>query len=190
MDANTLMTMLLQEAERQDLRAQKLKQSTGKGKEDEKNEALAVSTEKPKGKRDMLKITCWNCGNTGHFSSKCDKPKKTKDQPSTSDPKKEGTSAAAVDNSSDDKGAWVAEEVGDESADWFLEVVNGVSSVDSDWFQEVVDSEEELSSVEDDIGCVDEVDVAVDGVPVLLKDSSSSLTFGSLYVFGDAKLTA
>jgi hypothetical protein len=45
MDANTLMTMLLQEAERQELRAQKRKQLTGKGKADEKDEALAVSTE-------------------------------------------------------------------------------------------------------------------------------------------------
>jgi hypothetical protein len=34
------------------------------------------------------------------------------------DPKKEGTSAAAVDSSSDDMGAWAAE-VGGESADWF-----------------------------------------------------------------------
>src|ERR1700678_3132180 len=44
MDANTLMTILLQKAERQDLRAQKRKELTGKGKEDEKDEALAVST--------------------------------------------------------------------------------------------------------------------------------------------------
>ena len=72
MDASTLMTMLLQEAECQDLRSQRRKQATGKGKEDEKNEALAVSnTEKPRGKRDMLKIECWNCGEMGHFSSKC-----------------------------------------------------------------------------------------------------------------------
>ena len=78
MDTNTLMMMLLQEAEHQNLRAQKRKPTTGKGKEDEKNEALAVSTEKPKGKRDMSKITCWNCGESGHFSSKCDKPKKAK----------------------------------------------------------------------------------------------------------------
>src|ERR1700679_3239077 len=35
MDASTLMTMLLQEAERQDLRSQKRKQATGKAKKDE-----------------------------------------------------------------------------------------------------------------------------------------------------------
>ena len=128
MDASTLMTMLLQEAERQDLRNQKRKQVTGKAKEDEKNEALAVSTEKPRGKRDLSKIECWNCGELGHFSSKCDKPRKSKDGKSSvkPDPKKEGTSAAAVDSSSDDEGAWAAEEVGcvDEMSDWFREVVD------------------------------------------------------------------
>src|SRR5271168_3935941 len=126
MDASTLMTMLLQEAERQDLRSQKRKQTAGKSKDDEKGEALAVSTEKPKGKRDLSKICCWNCGKYGHFSSKCTEEKKAKDNKSTSntDSKKEGTSAAAVEHShshshsSDDEGAWAAEEVGGESAEW------------------------------------------------------------------------
>jgi hypothetical protein len=70
MDANTLMTMLLQEAERQNLRNQKRKQGTSKGKEDEKSEALAVNSDKSKGRkdRDMSKINCWNCGEAGHFS--------------------------------------------------------------------------------------------------------------------------
>src|ERR1700678_4452270 len=145
MDANTLMTMLLQEAERQDLRAQKRKQSTGKGKEDEKDEALAVSTEKPRGKRDMSKISCWNCGELGHFSSKCDKPRKSKDSESSvkPDPKKEETSAAAVNSSSDDEGAWAADEIEDDGADWFQEVVDSENEADSvgdvaDWFEEVV----------------------------------------------------
>src|SRR6202522_3537120 len=79
MDASTLMTMLLQEAECQDLRSQRRKQATWKAKEDEKSEALALSTEKPRGKRDMSKISCWNCGELGHFSSKCNKPRKFKD---------------------------------------------------------------------------------------------------------------
>jgi hypothetical protein len=165
MDANTLMTMLLQEAERQDLRAQKRKQTSGKGKEDEKSEALAVSTEKPRGKRDMSKINCWNCGEPGHFSSKCDKPKKAKDNKSTTTPdsKKEGTSAAAVEESSDDEGAWAAEEVDGEVADWFREVIDGGgSSDDGDWF------EEETASVED-----------AEEAPVLLRNLSNCLGFGS-----------
>jgi len=145
MDASTLMTMLLQEAERQDLRSQRRKQATGKAKEDEKSEALAVSTEKPRGKRDMSKISCWNCGELGHFSSKCDKPRKSKDSESSvkPDPKKEETSAAAVDSSSDDEGAWAADEIEDDGADWFQEVVDSENEADSvgdvaDWFEEVV----------------------------------------------------
>ena len=43
MDAGTLMMMLLQEAERQNLRSQRCKLGNGKGKEDDKGEALAVS---------------------------------------------------------------------------------------------------------------------------------------------------
>src|ERR1700678_1757620 len=145
MDASTLMTMLLQDAERQDLRSQRRKQATGKAKEDEKSEALAVSTERPRGKRDMSKISCWNCGELGHFSSKCDKPRKSKDSESSvkPDPKKEETSAAAVDSSSDDEGAWAADEIEDDGADWFQEVVDSENEADSvgdvaDWFEEVV----------------------------------------------------
>ena len=80
MDANTLMSMLLQEVERQNLRVQRHKQSSGKGKEDEKDEALAVSTEQSGGKkgRDASKVECWNCGEMGYFRNKCPKPKKSK----------------------------------------------------------------------------------------------------------------
>ena len=60
------------------------------------------------------------------------------------DSKKEGTSAAAVEythshsHSSDDEGAWAAEEVGGESAEWFLEVVDGGigDSREMVWFEE------------------------------------------------------
>ena len=106
MDTNTLMTMLLQEAEHQNLRAQQCKQ-IGKGKGDKKSEALVLDADKPKEKRDMSKITCWNCGETGHFSSKCGKPKKSKDTGKLyqSNSKREGTSASVntVESSSDDE---------------------------------------------------------------------------------------
>ena len=130
MDASTLMTMLLQEAKQQNLRAQKHKKAAGKSKKDEKGEASAVSMEKPKGKRDMSEINCWNCGEAGHFSSKCDKPKKTKDNSSKS-------SENNVDSSSDDEGAWAAEELSSDSdaGDWFSDeasAVDEVSGVDRD----------------------------------------------------------
>ena len=158
MDAGTLMTMLLQEAERQNLRAQKRRQVAGKSKDDEKSEALAaVSADKTSGKKDRSKIECWNCGEKGHFSSKCDKPKKSKDSSKStakSDSKKEGTSAVAnvAESSSDDEGAWAAEEVVATSGgvDWFDDVVDAVEDVDgvdgeSDWFEEAV------ASVDDDL---------------------------------------
>src|ERR1700678_2002459 len=154
MDENTLMTMLLQEAERQDLRAQKRKQSTEKGKEDEKDEVLAVSTEKPKGKRDMSKITCWNCGDLGHFSSKCVKEKKSREgKPAlTPNPKKEGTSAAAVEDSSDDEGAWITEEVDSGGVDWFHEVLSDAEGNSMDWFEEEAAAVRDAHvSLEDDL---------------------------------------
>ena len=69
-DASTLIGMLLQEVEHQDMRSQKHKQIAGKSKENDKSEGLVVSTEKPTGKRDMLKINCWNCRELGHLNSK------------------------------------------------------------------------------------------------------------------------
>src|SRR6202522_2207525 len=154
MDASTLMTMLLQEAERQDLRSQKRKQTAGKAKDDEKNEALAVSTERPRGKRDMSKINCWNCGESGHFSSKCNKPRKSKDSESSvkPDPKKEETSAAAVDSSSDDEGAWIAEEVDSGGVDWFHEVLSDAEGNGMDWFEEEAAAVRDAHvSLEDDL---------------------------------------
>ena len=144
-DTSTLMAMLLQEAEHQDLRSQKRKQAGGKSKEDEKNEALAVSTEKPSGKRDMSEINCWNCGKPDHFSLKCKQPKKSKDSKSSGTTNsKEGTSAAvnAVDTSSDDEGAWAAEEISSDSeaSDWLEDVTCDKDECSGavDWFEEEV----------------------------------------------------
>ena len=184
-----LMMMLLQEADCQNLRAQKHKQVVGKGKEDEKNKVLGVSMDKSGEKRDMSKITCWNCGDLGHFSLKCPKPKKSKDSklPEKSDSKKEGTSA-------DNKGAWAAEEVNSDNdmSDWFdeadsdAEVASGVD-VTIDWFKETVaagdndlpellalpDSKDESSKV--DAGA--EMQSIVD--EVLLRNLLSCLNFKS-----------
>jgi len=149
MDANTLMSMLLQEAERQNLRAQRHKQSSGKGKEDEKDEALAVSTNQSSKGRDTSKVKCWNCGDMGHFRSKCPKPKKSKANSTT--PVTENSKAKAdapsgtvniVEEVSDEEGAWAAEELDDGSDGGF------------DWFDEAVEAEyigmPELEEVSDD----------------------------------------
>ena len=74
--ASMLMMMLLQEAERQNLKNQRCKLGAGKGKEEEKSEALVVSADKPRGKRDAEgKVLCWNCDEEGHLGHRCPKPK-------------------------------------------------------------------------------------------------------------------
>ena len=90
------------------MRSQKHKQIAGKSKENDKSEALVISTEKPRGKRDMSKINCWNCRELGHFNSKCKQSKKSKDsKTSETTDSKEGTATAvnAVNTSSDDEAA-------------------------------------------------------------------------------------
>jgi hypothetical protein len=121
----------------------------------------------------------------GHFSSKCEEPKKSKEQksPVKSDSKKEGTLVAAVDSSSDDKGTWAADEIEDDGADWFEEVVgtlkpDGGDKEESDWFEEAVAEEDlemlgkspsglNLGSFGDELrACV--LDNVVDDLPELL----------------------
>jgi hypothetical protein len=167
MDASTLMTMLLQEAERQNLRSQRRKQGAGKGKEDEKGEALVVSANKPRGKRDINgKVLCWNCGGGDHLRNKCTEPKKstddTKKAAEKSETKKEGTSATAnvAETVSDDEGAWAAEELFVESGgDWFDEIceveVERMSSLCA-----VADVDGVESDFEGEMACVSTVDDA------------------------------
>jgi hypothetical protein len=104
---NDLISMLLEEADRQKAQYTQRKGS-GKGKEDD-SEALAVGEtlrkKKWKGKRNP---ECWNCGEKGHFKNKCPHPLKEK-KPA------QGTANAAVPHEED--GAWAAEEV--EEPDWF-----------------------------------------------------------------------
>ena len=155
MDANTLMTMLLQEAERQNLRMQRRKPGTGKSKEEDKDEALSVSKDKPRGRKDAEgKVLCWNCDEEGHLKSKCPHPKKTKADPKkaaeSSDTKKAGTSgtASVVEEASDEDGAWMAVAV-EEEPDWFQEAVEAekVSVVDVRGSVCAVEDVEELGDV-------------------------------------------
>ena len=86
-------------------------QHSGKTKEDDKDEVLAVgsSSTKWKGKLEFLRGLCWNCGKKGHFKDKCPKPAK-----STKDLKKEDISAkktnstnAAIESDSESEVAFV-----------------------------------------------------------------------------------
>ena len=106
--SSELIPILIEEADRQ--KAQYvLRKGSGKGKEGD-NEALAVG-ESSKGKKGKGKknVECWNCGEIGHFSNKCQKPKVDKKSKPTA-----STANAAV---SDEEGEWAAEEVAED--DWF-----------------------------------------------------------------------
>ena len=106
--SSDLISMLIEEADRQKAQYAQRKGS-GKGKEEE-SEALAAgeSSKGKKGKGKKKEVECWNCGEKGHYRNKCPKPQKEKGKP-TQD------TANAV--ASDEEGAWAAEEA--EEDDWF-----------------------------------------------------------------------
>jgi len=130
-----LLSMLLEESDRQRAQFQRRRVST-KGKEDN-NKALSTEhSSKPKrekGKGHAHKhadLTCYNCEEKGHISRFCKKPKKPR---SKVDPGKQGGNekaggsgsgnAGAVEKGEED-GAWAAED-GDEM-DWFDDEVEAM----------------------------------------------------------------
>ena len=137
MTPDDLLSMLLEESDRQ--RAQfSRRQGTGKGK-DEIDEALVASQAqslKGKGKKDL---TCWNCNKKSHISHHCKAPRKPKTGNSevkqgdgksggSGKPSGSGTANAAVE-SSEDGGAWMAEELEGEELDWFELVIEEMEAI-------------------------------------------------------------
>src|SRR5271168_741488 len=107
--SSDLISMLIEEADRQKAQYAQWKGS-GKGKEED--EALVVGESSRGNKRWGKKdVECWNCGKKGHFRNKCPNPKVDK--------KSKGKSSASTANAvaSDEEGAWAAQEVAE--SDWF-----------------------------------------------------------------------
>ena len=133
-DTNALMSMLLQEVARQNLRSLRHKVGSIKRKEDEKSEVLVVDQSLGKREQDLSFIDCWNCGEKGHFRSKCPKPRKFKTESkklaeANSNPKADSVprTTSAVKEISNEEGAWVVYEIMDEvisNKDWFEEAVS------------------------------------------------------------------
>ena len=172
-----LISLLMEEADRQ--KAQRVRrQVSGKGKDEERDEVLAVTPSSSKGKGGKgggkgggkKNITCWNCGEKGHFKNKCPKPAKSKNGKEDSPDKKGTTSSAAntaeSDSNSEAEGAWAIwdsdsdVDSDDDSlnlvpkvapakafnveSDWFSKVSEGgCEADDEDWFTEDSDDSEE-----------------------------------------------
>jgi hypothetical protein len=159
--SSDLISMLIEEADRQKAQYASRKGS-GKGKEEE-SEALAAGESwkgkgrKGKGKKD---VDCWNCGEKGHFSNKCPKPKVDKKSKAST------STANAAANVSDEEGAWAAvEEV--EAADWFC--------VDEE--EAGVEIEGECCEVVRDLG-------DTSGIALVVQDSTKSGGIAELYDSG------
>ena len=164
-----LISMLIEEADRQ--KAQYVsRKGSGKGREED-NEALAVGESlkgkgkgqkgkgkgrKGKGKKD---VECWNCGEMGHFSNKCTKPKVDKKSKAST------STANAAAPTSDEEGAWVMEEV-----------------VDVVWF--CVDDDEEGVEIEGE-RCVEVMEFGdTSGIALVAVDSIKSGGVAELYDSG------
>ena len=149
-DPDVLISLLMEEADRQ--KAQRARrQGSGKGKEDEKDEALAVTagSSKVKGGKNgkggggsKKHVTCWNCGEKGHFKNKCPKPPKSKDRKEDSPDKKATTSTAnAAESDSEGEGAWAMwdSDSDDDSDDSASDIISARADEDFDWFSEVAE---------------------------------------------------
>jgi hypothetical protein len=153
---DSLISLISEEYERQ--KTQKARRS-GKTRDDDKDEAMAVgsSPKKAKGKAKHPRGVCWNCGEAGHYKPNCPKPavtgKSAKDPKKDADPKK-SDSANVVESDSESEAAFLMtyDTDSDESddfgeGDWFDEVVKLDSEV-KDWFSEE-EVDECFSSVSD-----------------------------------------
>ena len=137
---DSLISLISEEFERQ--KTQKSRRS-GKTKEDDKDEAMAVGSSS-KGKGKFPRGVCWNCGEKGHYKDKCPKPAKvTKDPKKEAEPKK-SDSANVVESDSESEAAFMmssdSESVKSEADDLDFE--------EGDWFSEV--EEDELESNDSD----------------------------------------
>jgi hypothetical protein len=124
--------------------------ASGAGKSSRNDdEAMAVGQEKPKGESSSRKPKprgeCWNCGETGHFRSKCPKPLKQKSK----DPKAETSHAATDWDDLWEDGAFSIQElVENESSDDFKDMPDLVIVSDSEDELEEGEIEDELEEGE------------------------------------------
>ena len=152
-EPDVLMSLLMEEAERQ--KSQLVRCAFRKGKE-EHDEALGVMDgSRPRKGKGRAHITCWNCKKKGHYSNECKEPKE--------DEKSRGIGTAAGAESDSEEEAWVAElfenaikgpgppSLDSKDENWFYKavVIQNEESHERDWFDEVNEGEEES---DDEVG--------------------------------------
>jgi len=160
---DVLMSLLMEEAERQKAQQVRRAPKIGKNEDETPNEALGATTNsKPRKGKGQQNVSCWNCGRTGHYSNECKEP--PKDEPPKESP--ETKTAAAVKLDCEDCEAWTVELIDDEM-DWFESVIakmdassciKDVVSVKIpiwDWFYEVTEDQDKSEGL-----CQDEAPIA------------------------------
>ena len=175
---DVLISLINEEADRQKVQKSRRHDGLGgKGKPDEKDEALFVGTNFVRGGSDSGRggsgrgggrgrrggwrgrggsgghgkpnssQECWNCGEKGHFKHNCPHPKKE-----TNPPKYTGTANAAAESDSEGDGVWAVES--DCDSDGSAPIFEGACGVD-------IDLDDQMPALEDLVDLDDvEVDVA------------------------------
>ena len=157
---DVLISLINEEADRQKVQKSR-RQEGGKGKSDEKDEALFVGSNSARGsggsgrggsgrgrgrggrggwrgghRRPNSSVgECWNCGETGHFKHNCPNPKKE------DLPKKTGSANAADESDSDGNGVWAVET--DSDSDGLRPLEGEAWAVDTD-----LDSDDSMPALE------------------------------------------
>ena len=162
-EPDVLMSLLMEEAERQRVQQVRRAPKNGKNEDETPNEALgATMNSKLRKGKGQQNVSCWNCGRTGHYSNECKEPpkdNKPKDEPLKENP--ETKTAAAVEANCEDGEAWSAESINEEM-DWFesaiaemdasscIEDAVSVEIPIRDWFYKVTEDQDESEGLRQD----------------------------------------
>jgi hypothetical protein len=168
-DPDVLMSLLMEEAERQKAQVAR-RRGSGKGADEDKpGEALSSEGSKPRKGKGRANVTCWTCNKKGHYQNECKEPK-PEDVPKgegQTTPVSQGPIAATAELASEDCGAWSVLPV---EEDWFERAVAEMDVQSRrervladevpvrDWFYEVAEVDDESEDEGTSSG-----DVSVDG---------------------------
>jgi hypothetical protein len=170
---DVLISLINEEWDRQKVQKGRRSNDGGKGKADEKDEALFVGSNasssrggswrgRSRGGRGggrgrggkpsaSSNAECWNCGDIGHFRHNCPKPKK-ESQKETNPPKYTGTANAVAESDSDGDGVWAVMDTGSDSDGPALPMLEEAWAVDSDVDEVEVDVASSFDGASDSDG--------------------------------------